>query len=253
MAISQAQTGCGSLFRILDHGATRRDLASRTEVKYTLQHADVDQLRRLLQGRCSQQIHKNQVSHVHSVYFDDARLSACYANLNGNGQRRKLRIRWYDQLDAPDWFFFEIKWRNNRVTGKHRFEIQSRKPLHQLSFKQITRELFDICPRELVPDVARYSDPIVIVQYRREHFVSADTELRLTLDYDLTFFDQRGRDRLTTRFGRRMEGLVVMEGKTPVGREAELRRLIHPFTPRAGRCSKYVHGCHALGHYRGSL
>ena len=156
-------------------------------------------------------------------------------------------------MAAPDHFFFEIKWRNNRVTGKHRFEVQSARPLHELTFKQIKRALFEICPPQLVPDLIRYCDPIVIVQYRREHFVSHDAALRMTLDYDLTFFDQRGRRQLNTRFGKRLEGLVVMEGKTPIGRESELRRLIHPFTPRTGRCSKYVHGCHLLGHFLGSL
>ena len=182
-----------------------------------------------------------------------AALSACRANLQGLGRRQKLRLRWYDKPTPGQEAFLEIKWRNNRITGKHRFEIQSQLPLHQLTFKQIRRELFNVCPPELIPDLARYSEPIVIVQYRREHFVSTDKALRMTLDYDLTFFDQRGRERLTTRFGRKLEGFLVMEGKTPIGREAELRKLIYPFTPRAGRCSKYVHGCHALGHYRGSL
>lgn len=253
IADKHAAANATGLFRIVDRGESRRDLASRTEVKFTLQDADVNKLRMLLAGRCRREIYKHPVSVVHSLYFDDARLSACYANLNGNGQRRKLRLRWYDSQLAPDNFFFEIKWRNNRVTGKHRFQIRSQQPLHTLTFKQISRQLFKIAPPEFVRDLVNFADPIVVVQYRRQHFVSNDRALRLTLDYDLTYFDQRGRQSFSTSFGKRLEGLVVMEGKTPVGREFELRRLIHPFTPRAGRCSKYVHGCQVLGHIRANI
>lgn len=251
MPAATSQSSTSRSFQVVDHGESRTDLASRTEVKYTLPHADVAKLRSLLAGRCQQQVHNLPVSHVHSVYFDDAKLSACYANLNGNGQRRKLRLRWYDTPQAPEQFFFEIKWRNNRVTGKHRFEVQASQPLHQWTYDEMSRELLRIAPADVAVDVVRYCDPIVVVQYRREHFVSDDAALRFTIDYDIRFYDQVGKRRLNTRFGKSLDGFVVLEGKTPIGREAELRRLISPFAPRTGRCSKYVHGCHALGHFRG--
>ena len=73
-----------------------------------------------------------------------------------------------------------------------------------------------------------YTEPIVIVQYNREHFAT-DDGLRLTLDYDLSYYDQTGRSMISTTFPNRLEGLLVLEGKTPVGREGELRRWLHPF------------------------
>ena len=106
-------------------------------------------------------------------------------------------------------------------------------------------------PDYLVRDLVTNSEPIVIVQYNREHFAT-DDGLRITLDYDLTYYDQMGRKLISTSFPRRLDGLVVLEGKTPVGREAELRRWLHPFSPRVGRCSKYVHGCCQLGLIRES-
>lgn len=91
-------------------------------------------------------------------------------------------------------------------------------------------------------------NPIVLVQYKREHFVSRDASLRLTLDYGIKFIDQVGKRLISTRYGKKLSGLVVLEGKTPVGREHELRSLLAPLSPRTGRCSKYVHGCQTLGH-----
>ena len=87
----------------------------------------------------------------------------------------------------------------------------------------------------------------MVVEYRREHFASLDGLLRVTIDYDLTFYHQYGRQRLKLEFPSRMERLAVLEGKTPIGSERELRDMLHPLTMQATRCSKYVHGCRMLG------
>jgi hypothetical protein len=86
-----------------------------------------------------------------------------------------------------------------------------------------------------------------LVRYRREHFISRDRSLRATIDYDISYFDQTGKQFISNSFGLGHEGLVVLEGKTPIGREHELRSLVHPLGTRAVRCSKYVHGCQMLG------
>jgi hypothetical protein len=96
-------------------------------------------------------------------------------------------------------------------------------------------------------DLLKRSDPVVIVEYSREHFISADRALRATLDYDLTFYDQTGKQSISTSFPFKMPELLVMEIKGPEESLQEVRELLHPFTPRMGPCSKYVHGCCQLG------
>ena len=118
---------------------------------------------------------------MHSLYFDDASFSACYANLNGDGKRRKLRLRWYDTILAPKEFYCEIKWRNNRVTGKHRYQISSNEPIHDMEFRWISRYLCEAMPKTLIKDVVTYYEPVVLVQYKREHFVSHDNSLPINL------------------------------------------------------------------------
>ena len=88
----------------------------------------------------------------------------------------------------------------------------------------------------------------MIVEYCREHFVTEDKEVRMTLDYNLAWYDQMGRQSVSTEFPVRMEGFAVVEGKLRPGNEARLQDVLHPFVPRANRCSKYVHGCQLLGH-----
>ena len=234
-------------FRVVDFGNSRSDLAARKEIKFTYDGADIGKFRSLLESNCRRLVHNNQVSVVRSIYFDDMMLSACRANLDGLGRRRKLRLRWYDSLWPGNNFFFEIKWRHNRVTGKHRLQIESDVPLIELSYKQIMAGLRNAIPADYLGDVFGYDEPVMIVEYQREHFASEDGCFRITLDYGLTFYDQTCKSRISTVFPQRMPRLIVVEGKSPVGREAELRRLFFPLQARMGRCSKYVNGCRQLG------
>src|SRR3990172_5597702 len=84
--------------RLVDCGSTRSDLATRKETKYAFSHADVGKLRKLFEMNCHRRVYHEAVSTVRSIYFDDARLSACQDNLDGFGLRRKVRLRWYDSL-----------------------------------------------------------------------------------------------------------------------------------------------------------
>jgi hypothetical protein len=235
------------LFEVIDAGSPRSDLASRKELKFTLPRADVGKLRSLLEGNGRRQVYNHTVSTVHSVYFDDARLSSCQANLAGLGRRNKLRLRWYDTPLAGHDFFFEIKWRNNRITGKHRLQIRSVQRLGELSYSSILANLAAVLPERYQQALVKYCEPSVLVRYQREHFMSSDRSLRATIDYDIAYFDQTGKQFISSDFGTVHEGLVVLEGKTPVGREHELRSLVRPLAARIGRCSKYVYGCQMLG------
>ena len=234
-------------FHLVGEDASREDLAVRRETKYILPNADVGKFRKLLEGNARRLVHNEPVSTVRSIYFDDALLSDCQANLDGISPRRKVRLRWYDSLTPNDVLFFEIKWRENRATGKHRLELRARQEVRDLSYRKIFDELIDILPPQYIADLIKRSDPIVMVEYRREHFASADGRLRLTLDYDLAFYDQTGKRSISTSFQFPMPDMFVVEVKGPESCQQEVKELLYPFAPRMGPCSKYVHGCCQLG------
>lgn len=232
---------------LIDESESRRDLAERRETKFVFEGSDAKAIRAFLQGSSKRLVHNRPVSVVRSVYFDDVNLTACHANLDGLGQRRKLRLRWYDQLKPGKDCYLEIKWRDNRVTGKHRLRVRSPIPLCELAYRSLHEQLIQVVPPRLVADVVRNSEPIVIVEYKREHFASVDGRLRSTIDYDLKYYDQTGKRSVSLSFPQCKPGFVVLEGKTPVGCEGELQALFYPLQLRAQRCSKYVHGCATLG------
>lgn len=237
----------GPALRVIEDDVVRTDLASRREVKYVVPNADVAKLRGLLDGSGRRLVHNKPVSTVRSIYFDDVQLTACRANIDGLARRRKVRLRWYDSLEPDRDLFFEIKWRTNRITGKHRLPLQAQRPISGLSYRQIVDELIDILPPPYKSDLLKGDEPIAIVEYKREHFASRDSDLRATLDYDLAFYDQTGKRHLSTSFPHRMPNTVILEGKFPVGSVQGLKDLLHPFTPRIGPFSKYVHACRMLG------
>ncbi len=234
------------MLEVTELDSDRPDLALRREVKYTFQQPDLGALRRLLLGYGSRRVYHRQVSVVRSVYFDDARFSACWANIEGIGRRTKLRLRWYDSpLPCHD-AFLEAKWRTNRTTGKHRLRIRCGEPLGALPYKTLLATLWSAVPETYQPILLAHPQPTVLVEYRREHFASPGGQLRATLDYGLVYYDQTGRQQISTTFGVPHEGLVVVEGKLPPSCEHRLQEFLHPFSGRMRRCSKYVHGCHLL-------
>lgn len=234
-------------FRVIDTFTARSDLAQRKEIKFLLPAADVGKLRRLLMRNCRPIVHNRPVSEVYSVYFDDLRLAACHANLDGLGSRRKLRLRWYDARLPGNDFYFEVKWRESRITGKHRLRIESQRPLAEMSYAEIDAGLRQVLPQRFAPTLETYPEPTLLVRYKRQHFQTDDGSVRLTVDYDVGWVEQVGRPRITAGFASSLPEMVVLEAKAAPGLERRIRRLLEPLPVRATRSSKYVTGCQLVG------
>ncbi len=237
----------GPALRLVPQDGPRTDLAARMEVKFVAPHHDVSTLRKLLEGNGRKLVYNQPVSTVRSIYFDDVQLSNCHANIGGHGIRQKTRLRWYDSLEPQQDMFLEFKWRNFEITGKHRHALFAERPLAEMTYREIVEELIAVAPKERIADLLGGCEPIVIVEYKREHFAARNSPLRVTLDYDLVFYDQTGKDRISTSFPQSMAGSVVIEGKAPPGHEQDVREFLYPLAPRISPCSKYFHGCQHLG------
>ncbi len=239
------------LFRPAERNAVSGDIPAaesrRIEAKYSFPGADLESLRQLLYGTCRRVSFNHSVSTVRSIYFDDHRLTACRGNLDGLATRNKVRLRWYDNVMPDGQAYFEVKWRENRVTGKYRVLMDLSQPLESIPYRDMPDALTEALPPELRPFALRYSQPIVLVEYHREHFVCADPRFRLTLDYDLKFYDQAGTTVPRCRFGFEEFGATLIEAKGPVGEESQLSNFFKPLSIRPSRSSKYIRGCVAIG------
>jgi len=221
----------------------------RREVKYAIAGADYGKLRTILETnlhRVSYGGPSSTSSMVRSIYFDDARLSACRDNLHGVSRRFKLRLRWYDDDDTRN-FYFEIKRRIDLAVLKQRIALQSDVPLSEINYRQLAHSLKTALPQEVRELFCTRCDPVLISEYRRDYFEAPGSPVRVTLDRNLTSYLQTGLLRPRRRFAVRETDVVILEAKAPLALEPKLRELIHPLRPIVTKFSKYVAGCQRLG------
>ena len=234
-------------FQLTEISAVDPTFAGRREIKYVLDRSNLDLARELMESRFERVVFNRPVSVVRSIYFDTEQLATCHANLDGVGRRNKVRLRWYDQPLPDQHVYFEVKWRRNLVTGKFRTPLTLQRPLADISYHELRRGLPVVLPDSSQALSRIYDQPIVLVEYQREHFMCQDLGLRLTLDYDLVFYDQAGFLRPELGMGISLPGLALIEAKSVPPAPRDLSRLLQPLGQRVSRCSKYVHGCAQIG------
>ena len=228
--------------------------APRREVKFFLSGTDVGKVQSILNTNCSLAGTTHVSSLVTSIYFDDASLGSYHENLEGTGERVKVRLRWYDEGDRR--FFFEMKRRTFSRSVKDRLEVCSSIPLMALEYRTILARLRDVLPESCRERLVTRPSPVLISQYRRRYYVAADRRFRVTLDSELRWYDQCGKARPSLRFAARLPRLAILELKSAEPNDDTIGELLYPLRLRPTRSSKYVVGCQQLGlvsDTRGSL
>src|SRR3954470_20452319 len=130
---------------------------------------------------------------VHSLYLDSSDLATYRATINGDKNRYKLRLRFYEnRSDAP--VFFEIKRRMNNTIAKQRGGVR-RDAVDSLLAGQLPgpSHLISKEPRQLVAlqNFCRLASslqatPKAHIFYLREAWISRfDNSVRVTMDRDV--------------------------------------------------------------------
>ena len=86
----------------------------RYEIKFILNEANYSNAYFIINAKTSmKKDFSNRV--VNSLYFDDMNFSSIQDNLIGLANRKKMRLRWYDNNLLDKRAIFEIKKRNGRL------------------------------------------------------------------------------------------------------------------------------------------
>ncbi|MGD9143600.1 MAG: VTC domain-containing protein [Dehalococcoidia bacterium] len=129
---------------------------------------------------------------VNSLYYDSAELDEYIKSASGEYRKKKVRIRWYDDIDPA------------RETTSVYLELKSREGF--ASSKQ--REKFTVITEILLPEniskgiidkttlnntLARFGHfpesplrPVIVISYRRHRFREIQTGIRVSFDYDIS-------------------------------------------------------------------
>ena len=196
---------------------------------------------------------------IHNLYLDSEDLEIYWGTINGDKNRYKLRLRFYeDKPQAP--IFFEIKRRMNDAILKQRCGVQ-RPAVEAVLAGQLPQagELVSQDARqlgavqrfvELSSDLRAY--PVAHVSYDREAWISPhDNSVRVTFDRNVLISPE-----FTARFTAEMDDptpvfgpLVILELKF-TGRFPDwFADMVRVFGLRQGSASKYADGIAVKGEH----
>jgi len=238
--------------------------ASRFEQKYIISEEQALQVREFV--RSYLELDENGVGKpnysypVHSLYLDSPDLKLYWSTINGDKNRFKLRLRFYNS-HRDSAVFFESKRRMNNCIQKRRGGVRrdavdwllaghipeqshlvSKDPKHLMALQEFCHRMNGI-----------RAIPKVHIGYLREAYVPHDdNSARLTMDREV-----RSEPELTARLSTELRHPILVWGKDIV---LELKftnrfpnwfgELVRVFGLRQCGAAKYVDGVAQLGEYR---
>jgi hypothetical protein len=203
---------------------------------------------------------RNNSYPVHSLYLDSNDLLTYHAAANGERNRFKLRIRYYDD-DPTTPVFFEIKRRINEGVVKQRARVR-REAVHSLLVGEspVPDHLFSWNPQHWFDllDFRRLVDQLEAAPrahnaYLREAYVSAGkASVRVTLDRDVRICPEFSGD-----LGTAIEGgvgiftdVVILELKFTERMPSWMIEMVRGFELKSSGAAKYGRGVEMLGIHR---
>ena len=121
---------------------------------------------------------------VNSIYFDTDIYQDVWDNINGFGNRKKIRLRWYDNIKNSK-IFVEEKKKINFITKKKVQKIGV--------FKNFENLMSFVGSYEFKKIDAMLNKKInlkktLLIRYQRNYYELPNKKLRVTIDKDLTIF-----------------------------------------------------------------
>ena len=216
----------------------------RYEIKFPIYLDKINLMSQWLNSMKDIKLHyKNRI--VNSIYYDDDNLNCARDNISGISNRKKFRIRWYD--NNKNNFRYEIKIKKNKLSNKIIFE--SKKSINLNDYKnlfKINSANFNLKNQDLKYIGQQELKPYLQVSYLRQYLIYKN-KIRITIDQNLKFnnFFQNNFDRNLN------DNINVLEVKFDESNYDEGFYLIKNcyFTPK--RFSKYLRGLsiHGLANY----
>ena len=178
---------------------------------------------------------------VNNIYLDSIYMDAYYTNVEGLGNRKKYRVRWYgalfSKIKSP---ILEVKVKSGIVGSKYKYQLNEFE-LGRLFQTETLEQLFSnsSLPKNVNFELSSV-DPVLINTYWRKYYMSANGNYRVTIDTNLEYFSvQRGLNNIVSSA---LQSGIVIEIKYSVENDEHVDRISQLFPFRLTRSSKYVQG-----------
>ncbi len=187
-----------------------------------------------------------QTRYVNSLYLDTPLLDRYEENLSGISIRKKVRIRWYGDLDIANKAKLEFKHRQGGKGYKITFDTSLNLTRTDFNWaKELSYAYKNLSLEAQLLWGNEYS-PIIICRYNRQYYISHCNKIRATIDDNILAYDQRYRLANNTKRSVSLGDYVLLELKTDAAHEHTLSTLISTCPLRPSRHSKYVNSIRNL-------
>ncbi len=180
---------------------------------------------------------------INNIYFDTPGLDCYFDNLFGVGKRWKARIRWYGELHHEIVHpVLELKIKKGLLGIKQSYVLRPIIFSDDLSNLHVIKKV--LAASDLPEDVRGKMlgmQAVLVNNYQRQYFVSADKNYRLTFDSDLTYRDFR-MFRTQSNQVYKEPGKFVVELKYAEKFDEAASTISNSFPFRLNKNSKFVSG-----------
>lgn len=172
---------------------------------------------------------------VYSIYFDTPGLDYYQLNVLGAYERKKVRLRWYQQGSSVSKPQIEVKYKQGEVNQKKVIALNENIQTLALSEieSMVQKQLATIVPE------APILKPTVSNRYFRDYFFSEKTNIRITVDSQISFFDKVIID--STKSSLHFPH-TILECKYDIAGDDALEKVLINLPFHATKSSKYVMG-----------
>ena len=155
----------------------------RLEKKFVYENGDESYKFFLISGMLRKTFQKRIVN---SIYFDTDIYQDVWDNINGFGNRKKIRLRWYNDIKNSE-VFIEEKKKINFVTKKKVQKIGIFKNFENLMDFVNNNEFKKI---NAILNKKINLKKTLLIRYQRNYYELPNKKLRVTIDKDLTIFQK---------------------------------------------------------------
>ncbi len=217
----------------------------RYERKFVYAHVypeDLIQTEVLSNAFCFREIFQRRT--VNNCYFDDSSMSFYHQNVAGDDKRDKYRLRWYGddfaQIQNP---VLEIKKKHGLVGDKISFPLKDFKlDLTQTSSRDLLLKIKEATTKtgfQELSQAMQLLNPAVYNSYERRYFLSHCERYRITIDYNMFFYDVQT---IPYEITKAALPEVILELKYATKDDKDSRQISQGLTARLSKHSKYVRG-----------
>tara|TARA_B110001452_G_C15194054_1_gene414525 strand:+ start:765 stop:1418 length:654 start_codon:yes stop_codon:yes gene_type:complete len=150
---------------------------SRIEKKFIFPNQASDLVKKILLGNNFKKLYSDR--YITSIYIDNLNFDSAKDNINGVNERKKFRVRWYN--NDLNKIYFEQKNKNNFFVWKNIKKLEL-----DINKKNLIKKIYDLLSNNNKYIDTNYNYKMVLkINYKRSYFISDQGEFRATIDTEI--------------------------------------------------------------------